>query len=60
MIAPAGTLYQWAEPSTHGEAFFPLNGANRRANQNTLGEVARIVGGTYSPPGTGAGGGYGG
>jgi TP901 family phage tail tape measure protein len=56
-IAPAGTLYQWAEPSTHGEAFFPLNGANRRANQNTLGEVARIVGGTYSPPGTGTGGG---
>lgn len=59
-IAPAGTLYQWAEPSTHGEAFFPLNSANRRANQNTLGEVARIVGGTYSPPGTGGGGGHGG
>jgi Phage-related minor tail protein len=60
MIAPAGTLYQWAEPSTHGEAFIPLSPATRRASQGTLGQVARMIGGTYSPPGAGAGGGHGG
>jgi TP901 family phage tail tape measure protein len=60
MIAPAGTLYQWAEPSTMGEAFIPLSPATRRASQGTLGQVARMIGGTYSPPGSGSGGGHGG
>lgn len=29
-IAPPGTLYQWAEPATGGEAFVPKNGDRQR------------------------------
>lgn len=38
-VAPPGTLYQWAEPETQGEAFIPRKG-NRKRGRAILGEAA--------------------
>lgn len=46
-VAPAG-LVQWAEPSTHGEAYIPLAPSNRERSQKILAEAASRIGmGTY-------------
>lgn len=42
-VAPPGTLYQWAEPETQGEAFIPRKG-NKRRSRAILGEAAEWYG----------------
>ncbi|GEE00177.1 hypothetical protein nbrc107696_06230 [Gordonia spumicola] len=41
---PGGGLVQWAEPSTHGEAFIPLAPSKRRRSTDILAAVARMFG----------------
>jgi len=47
MIQPAAGgrgLVQWAEPSTHGEAFIPLNPAKRERSVNIWQQTGRMLG----------------
>lgn len=45
-VAPPGTLYQWAEPETGGEAFVPRRG-NRARGRAILDEAATWYGGRF-------------
>lgn len=42
-VAPPGTLYQWAEPETQGEAFIPRKG-NKKRGRMILAEAAEWYG----------------
>lgn len=42
--APQSRLYQWAEPSTGGEAFIPLAASKRTRSVGILGQVAGMFG----------------
>lgn len=43
-IQGPGTLYQWAEPETEGEAFIPLSESKRKRSSLILAEVADMFG----------------
>lgn len=58
-IAPPGTRYRYAEPSTGGEALIPMAGSKRGTATGVLGTVAGRFGYQLVPAGGGGGGGPG-